>query len=60
VSPEGLAEQILRAVRRRRRVVVPSIWLNQIWRLKRVSGELFLGASSSLFGRVRGLADKIQ
>ena len=60
VSPEGLAEQILRAVRRRRRVVVPSIWLNQVWRLKRMSGELFLGASDRLFARVRGLADKIK
>ncbi len=58
VSPEDLAKQILRAVRKRRRLVVPSLWLNQLWRAKRVSGQLFTGASDRVFGRLRDLARK--
>lgn len=56
VSPEHVAEQILRAVRQRRRILVPSLWLTQVWRMKRWSGDLFSGASDRLFGRLRALA----
>ena len=56
VSPEHVATQILRAVSRRRRVVVPSLWLHQVWRMKRWSGELFSGASDRFFACVRLLA----
>ena len=55
-SPEHVGEQILRAVRRRRRVVVPSLLLTQLWRVKRWSGDLFTGTSDRLFARLRGLA----
>ena len=56
VSPEYVAEQILRGVRQRRRVLIPSLWLTQVWRMKRWSGDLFSGASDRLFGRLRALA----
>lgn len=39
--PEWLARQILTAVERRRAVVVPSLALAQLWRVKRWSGRLY-------------------
>lgn len=58
VSPELVAQQILRGVRRRQRVVVPSLWLAQLWRLKRLSGRLFGAASDGLFAQLQKLVDR--
>jgi NAD(P)-dependent dehydrogenase (short-subunit alcohol dehydrogenase family) len=50
--PEWLARQILGAVKRRQPVLVPSLALAQLWRVKRWSGRVYNGMAREL---TRGL-----
>ena len=52
VSPEAIAHAILKAARRGDPLVVPSLWLGQTWRLKRLSDDGFRRATRRLYGAV--------
>jgi len=56
--PEWLAEQILSAIRHKRSLVVPSIWLAQLWLFKRLAGRVYLGTARELTRALVGLGNQ--
>ena len=55
VAPEQVAAHILRAVQSGQRQSIPSIWLRQLWRLRRWGGAPYQGLSARVFGLLRDL-----
>jgi NAD(P)-dependent dehydrogenase (short-subunit alcohol dehydrogenase family) len=54
-TAEGLARQILRAVRQKKKIIVPSLALSQLWRLKSWSGASYYQTTSNIMRGLRRL-----
>ncbi len=56
--PERVAREILRAVRRRKSLILPSSEALPLWLIKRASGGWFDSAARSVTGRLRNFASR--
>ena len=57
-KPERVAREILRAVRRRKSLILPSAEALPLWLIKRASGGLFDSAARSFTSKIRGFASR--
>ena len=57
-KPERVAREILRGVRRRKTLILPSAEAMPLWLIKRASGGLFDTAARSVTSKLRGLTSR--